>query len=112
MIINSRLSNNEIVDIDQQYDPRFFRNETFPDGTIPSHAVIGQYRRTPGGAIEQLTQNDLDQKFPLAKARADYLALKNSLTTDIGALPNGAQKQILADMMRFIIAVGKLARAE
>jgi hypothetical protein len=112
MIINSRIADNEIVDVNQSYDTRFFRNETFPDGTIPVGAPLGNFRRTPGGVIQPLNQNELDDKFPVKKAKADILALKASLQTDIAALPGGPQKQILADMLKLIIALAKAARAE
>ena len=34
MIVNIEKSTNRVVDVGQVYDPRFFDNEEYPDGTI------------------------------------------------------------------------------
>ena len=51
MIINIRQFDSRVVDVNQTYDPRYFDNAVYPDGTIPANADPTKYIKTPLGAI-------------------------------------------------------------
>lgn len=60
-------------DASLQYDPRFFDNLDYPDGTIPPGEVPQKYHRDLTGNIIKWPQSKLVQEFP-DEARADLVA--------------------------------------
>lgn len=95
MIINIRKSDNQVVDVEQTYDIRFFDNATFSDGTIPAKDNPRKYFRNIGGQIVKRPRADLDRDFLDER--------KSGLVARIDALPATVDpqlKQILKDLIK------------
>lgn len=115
MIVNSRISNDQVVDVGQNYDTRFFRNETFPDGTIPAGESPAYYRRVNASTVQRLTDNQIeaiDHSKLAARLKTESQALVTALIADIQALQASPQRQIFTQMLQLIRKLTLLSKLE